>query len=229
MQTDKPKMTIVFSNEEYGRLIDNILREKARVNGTNRSQEAEKAILNDLLPKKGSEARRAVERMYLAESIPKIELISVFHEAAKRLRQNENVDFKAVVELASRHMIGVDLADTKDVLGQERIAYLKANWTLVCDKLHEVQQESPDSPVGKSAGADEKLARAMIGQSGSVLVVAEPKQFFDIVLLNWMALRELEQTYLALASVINLTVGWGKTAKVYEDMRMLFKSIDDMY
>lgn len=69
----------------------------------------------------------------------------------------------------------------------------------------------------------------MIGQSGSVLVVAEPKQFFDIVLLNWMALRELEQTYLALASVINLMVGWGKTAKVYEDMRMLFKSIDDMY
>lgn len=69
----------------------------------------------------------------------------------------------------------------------------------------------------------------MIQQSESVLIVAEPKQFFDIVLLNWTALRELEQTYLALASVINLTVGWGKTAKFYEDMRMLFKSIDDVH
>ena len=37
MPTDKPKMTIVFSNDGYGRLIDNILREKAKVNGTNRS------------------------------------------------------------------------------------------------------------------------------------------------------------------------------------------------
>ena len=52
MPTDKPKMTIVFSNDGYGRLIDNILREKAKVNGTNRSKEAEEAILNDLLPKK---------------------------------------------------------------------------------------------------------------------------------------------------------------------------------
>ena len=77
MPTDKPKVTIVFSNDGYGRLIDNILREKAKVNGTNRSKEAEEAILNDLLPKKGSEARKAVERMYLGESIARIELLSV--------------------------------------------------------------------------------------------------------------------------------------------------------
>lgn len=102
-------MTIVFSNDGYGRLIDNILREKAKVNGTNRSKEAEEAILNDLLPKKGSEARKAVERMYLGESIARIELLSVFFEAAKRLRRNENVDFKAFVEFASRYMIGGEL------------------------------------------------------------------------------------------------------------------------
>lgn len=34
MPTDKPKMTIVFSNDGYGRLIDNILREKVKVSPT---------------------------------------------------------------------------------------------------------------------------------------------------------------------------------------------------
>ena len=225
MPTDKPKMTIVFSNDGYGRLIDNILREKAKVNGTNRSKEAEEAILNDLLPKKGSEARKAVERMYLGESIARIELLSAFFEAAKRLRRNENVDFKAFVEFASRYMIGVSFGDAKGILGQERIDYLKANWTLVCDKLHEVHGESPDSP----AGADAKLARAMIQQLDSAMDEIEPKQFFDIVLLNWEDLKELEQMYVALASVVNLTVGWLNTTKAYEDLRMLFKSIDDVY
>lgn len=105
------------------------------------------------------------------------------------------------------------------------VEHLKANWTLVCDKLHEVHGESPDSP----AGADAKLARAMIQQLDSAMDEIEPKQFFDIVLLNWEDLKELEQMYVALASVVNLTVGWLNATKAYEDLRMLFKSIDDVY
>ena len=108
---------------------------------------------------------------------------------------------------------------------KERKGNLNANWTLVCDKLHEVHGESPDSP----AGADAKLARAMIQQLDSAMAEIEPKQFFDTVLLNWEDLKELEQMYVALASVVNLTVGWLNTTKAYEDLRMLFKSIDDVY
>lgn len=44
-----------------------------------------------------------------------------------------------------------------------------------------------------------------------------------------VAIEAIEQMYVALASVVNLTVGWLNTTKAYEDLRMLFKSIDDVY
>ena len=223
MPTDKPKMNLVFANDESKKILIQGLSDCSEVNGASKSWNIERILIDSLLPKDGSLARDVLERLYLGESTVQKELSFMLEELASKIDPDKEANFRPIVEYVWRQMpaMGFD-AGQKD---SGTVEHLKGNWTLVCDKLHEVHGESPDSP----ARADVKLARAMIQQLDSAMDEIEPKQFFDIVLLNWEDLKELEQMYVALASVVNLTVGWLNTTKAYEDLRMLFKSIDDVY
>ena len=223
MPTDKPKVNLVFANDESKKILIQGLSDCSEVNGASKSWNIERILIDSLLPKDGSLARDVLERLYLGESTVQKELSFMLEELASKIDPDKEANFRPIVEYVWRQMpaMGFD-AGQKD---SGTVEHLKGNWTLVCDKLHEVHEESPDSP----AGADAKLARAMIQQLDSAMDEIEPKQFFDIVLLNWEDLKELEQMYVALASVVNLTVGWLNTTKAYEDLRMLFKSIDDVY
>ena len=223
MPTDKPKVNLVFANDESKKILIQGLSDCSEVNGASKSWNIERILIDSLLPKDGSLARDVLERLYLGESTVQKELSFMLEELASKIDPDKEANFRQIVEYVWRQMpaMGFD-AGQKD---SGTVEHLKGNWTLVCDKLHEVHGESPDSP----AGADAKLARAMIQQLDSAMDEIEPKQFFDIVLLNWEDLKELEQMYVALASVVNLTVGWLNTTKAYEDLRMLFKSIDDVY
>lgn len=223
MPTDKPKVNLVFANDESKKILIQGLSDCSEVNGASKSWNIERILIDSLLPKDGSLARDVLERLYLGESTVQKELSFMLEELASKIDPDKEANFRPIVEYVWRQMpaMGFD-AGQKD---SGTVEHLKGNWTLVCDKLHEVHGESPDSP----AGADAKLARAMIQQLDSAMDEIEPKQFFDIVLLNWEDLKELEQMYVALASVVNLTVGWLNTTKAYEDLRMLFKSIDDVY
>ncbi len=227
MPTDKPKLNLVFANDENKKILVQGISDRSEVNGASRSWNIERILVDSLLPKNGSLARNVLERLYLDESTVQGELASMLGGLASEINPNNETNFRLIVEYVWRQL-GVKRFDAaqKD---SGTVEHLKANWTLVCDKLHEVHDESPDSPAGESAGVDEGLAYSLAEHLDTAYEEVKPKKLFDIVMWNWPTLCDFAPAYLALSDAVALTADWPETARARDGLRVFLKSIDDVY
>ena len=227
MPTDKPKVNLVFANDESKKILIQGLSDCSEVNGASKSWNIERILIDSLLPKDGSLARDVLERLYLGESTVQKELSFMLEELASKIDPDKEANFRPIVEYVWRQMpaMGFD-AGQKD---SGTVEHLKGNWMLVCDKLHEVHEESPDSPAGESAGVDEGLAYSLIQYFDTAYEEIKPKKFFDIVMWNWPTLYDSASVYFALSDVVALTADWPETARARDGLRVFLKSIDDVY
>lgn len=227
MPTDKPKVNLVFANDESKKILIQGLSDRSEVNGASKSWNIEHILTNSLLPQNGSRARHVIERLYLDGSTVQGELVSMLGGLVSEIDPDKETNFRPIVEYAWRRLglMGFDAA-RKD---SGTVKHLKANWMLVCDRLHEVHEKSPDSPAGESAGVDEGLAYSLAECLDTAYEDVKPKKFFDIVMWNWPTLCDFAPMYLALSDVVDLAADWPETARTRDSLRLFLKSIDDVY
>lgn len=214
MPTIRPKVNLVYPNEESKQLLDALLDAKATINGTNRSVEIIR-ILNDSLIPGDPEFAASVARLYSGSTTIKEELSTLFcdNAAGFELKAKHN-DLRPLVELAGKQSIGACLDVSLGKKVPEPLPHLRTCWSSVCVKLGRAIEE------GQSTNRiDFKVSKELFEALEENVSNIEAKAFFDLVLRNWDVLGDYTYTFRALMDVVSAANAWPDDARAREEFR----------
>lgn len=221
MPTLKPKRTLVFSSSDTQRALEAALSDRCEMHRTSMSYEIEQILIDTLIPPAGSEAERAMMRIYYGQSTVKEELAQAFCDAAAGDGYHaRHGDMRPLVELAARQSVGLTLDLATRHGSAMPVYHARECWDAVVRVMRGAAKD--DGLVG----IDAKAAEALLGRLGDESAHPEAKAYFDVILRNWELLGDYTYTYRSLMDVVDMTVGWPEDARSREGLKAALVAIE---
>lgn len=214
MPTLKPKMTLVFSNQNTERALKAALSDRAELNRTGVSFEIEQILIEALIPT--GEAERPMMRIYYGLSTVQEELSGVLGGNAAGIYERAASDgLRPLVELADWQ----SLRATLDCSANE-VYHARSCWNSVGNMLEREAGRVELSPLDRQAREiDVREARRLEALLEPGDGRPEAKPYLDLVLRNWADLGDYTYTFRALMDVVSMASPWPDDARAREDLK----------
>lgn len=239
MPTDKPKQTLMFSNELSKDLLNAALKDRAIINGTSRSWEIEQILKSTLLPQGNGFANQAMARIYSGKSSVQNEIRVLLEDASAITDpEEERYDIRPLVMFASSQSFGlsVNVSDRKQGSNQlfDELKLLAGCLDEVALQVSYVNNEEYWANVSEEdfdadelgETYDERIIRSAVQTIGLGWNGFESKTVIDAILRNWGRFRDHSHPCLSVAYLVKLTDGWPETPQSREGLKACLKAIE---